>query len=334
MKNYFTNISLKSAALSFIIAITISSASFAQETNEKQFQTWLMRFAPEAESAGISNQTIYSFMKEAQYLPKVIELDRKQPDKMKSFDQYLKGAMPASRIKKAKEKYKENHKILTEIGKKYGVQPRFIVALWGSESDFGRNMGSFNTLNCLATLAFEGRRADFFKSELINALKMIDSDHINQEDIKGSWAGAMGQTQFMPSSFLQLAVDYNQDGKKDIWDTKADVFASIANYLSESGWDSSVTWGREIKLPHGFSEKLIGKHIDKSISEWNKLGIKTINGKNLPAKKGLMASVIKVEDKEGSRAFLIYPNYKILLKWNRSLYFATTVSMLADKIGN
>lgn len=306
----------------------------AQESGEEGFRSWLIDFSPEAEEEGISAQTIYLFMKNAQYLPKVIELDRKQPDKTKSFAEYLKSVMPASRVKRAKEKYHESKEILFEISKKYGVQPKFIVALWGSESDFGRNMGSFNTLNCLATLAYEGRRADFFKKELINALKMIDADHIEQSEIKGSWAGAMGQTQFMPSSFLELAVDYDEDGKKDIWNTRPDVFASIANYLAKAGWDSSVSWGREVKLPRNFDEKLIGKNIERTTSEWKKLGIKTTAGKPIPTKKGLMASLIKVEDKTNSRVFLVYPNYKILLKWNRSLYFATSVSMLADKIGN
>ncbi len=318
----------------FFIVITTTSTSIANDTETQQFRNWLIGFNTEAEQAGISSQTLYNFMKEATYLPRVIELDRKQPDKVKSFAQYLKAATPASKIKMAKAKYKENSKLLNEIGKKYGVQPKYIVALWACESDFGRNMGSFNVLDSLATLAFEGRRADFFKSELINALKIIDSGNIQQSELKGSWAGAMGQTQFMPSSFLELAVDYNNDGKKDIWNTKADAFASIANYLSKSGWDKNSAWGREVKLPKNFDSKLLGRDTVKSLSEWKKLGVKNINGKDIPVKKGLEASIVKVEDTKNSRAFLIYPNYSILLKWNRSLYFATTISMFADKIGN
>lgn len=317
----------------FLLTITGACSSIAQEVDNSRFHNWLIGFNSEAEQAGIGSTTLYNFMKNAQYLPKVIELDRKQPDKMKSFAQYLDAAMPASRIKMAKAKYKENKKLLDKIGKKYGVQPRFIVALWGSESDFGRNMGSFNVLNSLATLAYEGRRADFFKGELIKALKIVDSENISSSEMYGSWAGAMGQTQFMPSSFLELAVDYNADGKKDIWSSKADVFASIANYLSKSGWDKNSTWGREVKLPSGFDEKLLGRNIEKSLAEWKKLGIKSVNGKAIPAKKHLIASVVRVEDNKNSRVFLIYPDYKILLKWNRSLYFATAVSMLADSIG-
>lgn len=334
MRKYFTNIPYRIFLLLVIFVITSACASIAQEIETRRFHAWLMNFNTEAEQAGISSKTLYDFMKEAQYLPKVIELDRKQPDKMKTFEQYLKAAMPEKRIKMAKEKYQENRALLNEIGKKYGVQPKFIVSLWGSESDFGRNTGSFKITDSLATLAFEGRRADFFKSELIKALKMIDGEHVDPAEMKGSWAGAMGQTQFMPTSFLEYAVDYDGDGKKDLWNTKADVFASIANYLSKSGWDKNSTWGREVKLPENFDEKLLGKTTEKSISEWKKLGVKNLNGKPLVVKKGVMASVIRVEDNKKSRAFLIYPNYKIILKWNRSLYFATTIGMLADKVGN
>lgn len=332
MEKYFTHIPLRIFVLLFVIVITSACASIAQEVEKHRFQQWLIGFNTEAEQAGISSKTLYEFMKDAQYLPKVIQLDRKQPDKTKTFEQYLKAAMPDKRIKMAKEKYAENRELLNEIGHKYGVQPKFIVALWGSESDFGRNMGSFKITDSLATLAFEGRRAEFFKGELIKALKMLDSENVDEAEMKGSWAGAMGQTQFMPTSFLEFAVDYDNDGKKDIWGTKADVFASIANYLSKSGWDKNSTWGREIKLPHGFDKNLLGRNIEKTIAEWKALGIKNIDGKPIPNKKGLVASVVRVEDGEGSRAFLIYQNYKIVLKWNRSLYFATTIGMLADKV--
>ena len=317
-----------------LIFFTLTGAaknSAAGEFNA-DFHNWLINFNLEAQQAMISDKTIYNFMKDAQYLPKVIELDQKQPDKVKSFDQYLKNAMPPAKIKMARAKYKENKKLLDKIGKKYGVQPRFIVALWASESDFGRNMGSLSVLNSLATLAFEGRRADFFKAELINALKILDKGGIKQSELKGSWAGAMGQTQFMPSSYLEMAVDYNGDGKKDIWNTKADVFASIANYLSKSGWDKNSTWGREIELPENFDNALLGRNVEKNLSEWKALGVKNIDGKPIPNKKGLIASVVRVEDNNNSRAFLIYPNYKVVLKWNRSLYFASSISLLADAI--
>jgi len=320
--------------LLFAIILISACASIAEEMDERRFHGWLINFNTEAEAAGISNQTLYNFMRDAKYLPKVIELDRKQPDKIKSFDQYLRSSMSAKKIKMARNKYQENKQLLDKIGRQYGVQPRFIVALWGSESDFGRNQGAFSVLDSLATLAFEGRRADFFKSELINALKIVDKENISPENLKGSWAGAMGQTQFMPSSFLELAVDYDGDGQKDIWKNKADAFASIANYLSKNGWDKDATWGREVSLPEGFDANLLGKTIEKPLSEWKALGVKNLNGKPIAARKNLMASVVRVGDDDNARAFLIYPNYKILLKWNRSLYFASSIGLLSDKINS
>jgi membrane-bound lytic murein transglycosylase B len=296
-----------------------------------KFKEWTKQFSSYALSQGIQKSTIDNFNTHVQFLPRVIELDRKQPDSTKTFDEYLKLVIPESRFKNAKLNYAKHQQLLHSIGGKYGVQPKFIVALWAVESDFGRNMGGFNIISSLATLAYEGRRADFFKAELINALKMVDQDHFTIQDMKGSWAGAMGQTQFMPSSFLELAVDHNGDNKRDIWQTQEDVFASIANYLSKRGWDGNQTWGREIQLPTQFNEALIGKDIEKSISEWSRLGVKQINGETLPQQTGLKASIIR-PGKNTHKVYLIYPNYKILLKWNRSLYFATSVGILSDQI--
>ena len=321
--------------VSFVTLIASSTAMAEDEIkfDKEMFRGWLIEFSKEAKQKGIGDDTIYKFMKDAEFLPKVIRLDRRQPYKTKTFEEYLQTVVPEFRIKRARKKLKENEKILNEVSKKYGVQPRFIVALWAVESDFGRNMGSFSIVNSLATLAFEGRRAAFFRKELFNSLKIIDDGHISFADMKGSWAGAMGQTQFMPSSFLELAVDHNKDGKRDIWGTKEDVFASIANYLSKRGWDDNTTWGREIKLPKGFDEKLIGRSIEKNLGQWQKLGVRKIDGGSLPSRADIKASIIKPED-DKKRAFLIYSNYKTVLKWNRSLYFATAVGMLSDGIVN
>ncbi len=322
--------------LALLIANCTPLQSNSQDSisyDQKLFRTWLVDFAKDAEKSGISENTIYSFLRSVEFLPKVIELDRKQPDSTKTFNEYIKIVAPSYKVKEAKQKLKENEKILNKVSKKYKVQPRFIVALWAIESDFGKNMGNFNVTNALATLAFEGRRSELFRKELIDALKIIDEDGIAQSEMKGSWAGAMGQTQFMPSSFLKLAVDGNKDGKKDIWNTKEDVFSSIANYLSTHGWDQNKTWGREVKLPKDFNKTLIGRDTEKTLSQWSKLGVKTADGKEIPVKGHLKASIIKPEaDKD--RAYLIYSNYKTVLKWNRSLYFATAVGILSDEMSN
>lgn len=323
--------------LSFLILSCTSSthagATVSEDLNydKEHFRGWLVDFSKEAEQQGISKQTIYLFMKNAEFIPTVVKLDRKQPDVKATFPQYLKNTIPDYKIRKAREKYQENQALLEKVGKAYGVQPRFIVALWAIESDFGQNMGNFSVPNALATLAYEGRRAKFFRDELLNALRIVDQDHIAFDQMKGSWAGAMGQTQFMPSSFLKLAEDYNKDGKRDIWGTREDVFASIAHYLSSYGWDDDTSWGREVKLPSNFDTALIGKTIEKPISQWQKLGVKTKEGHALPQRHGLQASIVRPES-NGERVFLVYSNYKTVLQWNRSLYFATAVGLLSDRI--
>lgn len=323
--------------LPILSTLLISSCTSAQTahatTHEEGFKQWSKTFIEEAKHQGIGSSTLDAFEQELAFVPRAIELDRKQPDSTKTFNQYLDLVIPASRVNKARQKYLENKDLLNEIGEHYGVQPRFIVALWGIESDFGQNTGGFSILNTTATLAYEGRRAEFFKSELLNALKIIDQGHTSIDNMKGSWAGAMGQTQFMPSSFLELAVDYNKDGKKDIWTTKEDVFASIANYLSKRKWNPELTWGRQVTLPEGFSDQLIGKEIEKSLQTWNNLGIRKVDGSELPNHADLTASLIRPDQSSG-KYYLIYDNYRTILNWNRSLYFATAVGLLSDTITN
>ncbi|MCD6035391.1 MAG: lytic murein transglycosylase [Rickettsiales bacterium] len=303
-----------------------------EDLSEHGFQIWLADFKAKARQEGISQKTIDRAFKDVKIEPKVVKLDKKQPDKTVTFAQYKKSVLPQSRIKKARQLYHENKTLLDKIGKQYGVQPRFIVALWAVESNFGERMGGFSIVNALSTLAFEGRRREFFTKELMNSLKIIDAGHISAEDMKGSWAGAMGQSQFMPSTFLNYAVDYDGDGKKDIWGTKADVFASIANYLSKIGWNDDETWGREVKVPKSFDQSQISSKITKPLSTWGRMGVTKTDGRHLPKNAHMEASVVRPDDK-GVEIYIVYSNYKVILQWNRSLYFATTVGLLADAIG-
>jgi len=221
--------------------------------------------------------------------------------------------------------------LLNEIGKKYGVQPRFIVSLWGVETDFGRIDGGFPVIHALATLAIDGRRSKFFREQLITAIRILDQGHITLDKMRGSWAGAMGNFQFMPSSFVSFAIDYDNDGKRDIWENKKDAFASAANYLSKSGWRNDRTWGREVRIPKAFDKNLVGLKIRKNMSEWRELGVLRVDGGALP-KRNLMGSIVIVNG-PNSRVFLTYSNYQTILKWNRSKFFAIAVGMLAEKIG-
>jgi membrane-bound lytic murein transglycosylase B len=278
----------------------------------------------------------------------VIELDRKQPEFTMTFGEYLGKVVPESRARKGRKKFAENRELLEKIGTQYGVQPRFIVAFWGIETNFGRHTGGFSVVNALATLAYDGRRSAYFRKELHNALQILNEGHIAPDEMKGSWAGAMGQCQFMPSSFLNFAVDDNDDGRRDIWTTKADVFASAANYLAQSGWQGDQTWGRRVTLPEGFDTGLANLDIIKPLSEWQNLGVRRIDSTDLPTRQ-LSASLVLpggetapegVGDSKagwagGSRvAFLVYDNYRATLKWNRSTFFAMAVGHLADAIGH
>ena len=299
---------------------------------EKSFTAWKADLRADVLSAGVSAKTFDAAMTNVVEIPRVIELDRKQPEFSLTFEEYIKRVVPAARVKKAKQKLAENRQKLEEVSKKIGVQPRFIVAFWGIETDFGRLTGGFKVVDALATLAYDGRRSAYFRKELINALKILDQGHIGVADMKGSWAGAMGQCQFMPSSFLNFAVDYDGDGHKDIWNTKADVFGSAANYLKKSGWKGDQTWGRKVQLPKGFDLKLAGiKNQSKPLSVWQKLGVRRADGTDLPT-RDLPAWLVLGDGKTGP-AFLVYNNYKTILKWNRSTYFAVAVGTLADRIG-
>ena len=302
-----------------------------QAVADVNFQQWLNDFKTEASAAGIRPNILSEALDGITTIPRVIELDRKQPEFTLTFEQYLTRVVPNSRVQKGRKKLAENRALLEAVGAKYGVQPKYIVAFWGVETDFGRVTGGFKLIPALATLAHDGRRSAYFRKELLNALKILNQDHIKAKDMVGSWAGAMGQCQFMPSSFLNFAVDHDGDGRKDIWTTKADVFASAANYLSSSGWKGDQIWGRAVTLPDGFDAAQASKKIRKPISEWQKLGVRRADGSDLPS-RDLKASVVFV-DGPGSPAYMIYNNFHTIMKWNRSTYFAVAVGTLAEKIG-
>ncbi|MEK9678881.1 MAG: lytic murein transglycosylase [Rhodospirillaceae bacterium] len=314
------------ALAAFIVAVMPGLAA-AQQVD---FATWKKALRAEVVGIGLRGETCDKALVNVAPIERVIELDRRQPEFTLTFDQYFSRVVPKRRVLTGRKKLAENIEILTEIGKKYGVQPRFIVAFWGVETDFGRLDGGFSVVAALATLAHDGRRSKFFRGEIIRAIRILDQGHITPERMKGSWAGAMGNFQFMPSSFENFAVDYDGDGKRDIWRNKKDAFASAANYLSKSGWKDDQTWGRRIALPSGFDQKLIGLKVRKKMSEWQALGVRKVDGTALP-KRELTASLVQA--KRGP-VFLVYNNYRVILKWNRSTFFAVAVGTLAERIGS
>ncbi len=308
------------------------SATVAAAVTDSLFAIWTSELQLEAATKGISEATFNSAFSGISLLPRVIELDRNQPEFTLTFEQYLQRVAPASRVKKGRRLLAENRALLARIKERFNVPPRVIVALWGIETDFGRIQGGFNIVEALATLAFDGRRSTYFRTELFHALQILEEGHITAPDFKGSWAGAMGQCQFMPSSFINHAIDFNNDGRRNIWQTREDVFASAANYLAKSGWNGTYIWGRPVTLPDDFTESLSGTRIRKSLLDWQALGVRKADGSSLPSAPGLMASVVLPDGLPGP-AFLVYDNYEVILKWNRSTFFATTVGILSDRIG-
>lgn len=317
--------------VSLLISTVLSTSAFASNAD---FNHYVDELKQEAKQKGISVETIESAFLTVKYKPKAVKADRNQPEKKLTLDEYIPRAVPDWKVKQAQALYDKHYAELQRIGQQYGVQPRFIVALWGVESNFGKLTGGYNVIDALATLAYDGRREAFFRNEMMAALTILEQGHISAKSMKGSWAGAMGQCQFMPTSFLNFAVDGNGDQKKDIWNNKSDVFASTANYLSESGWDDTFTWGRQVNVPKGFPTSLIGrdKAKAKTLSEWNELGVRRLNGNILPVLDTEIDAWLIMPDDENGRAYLIYNNYQVLMKWNRSYYFGLAVSHLADKL--
>jgi len=311
------------------LALFFANPASAQSAN---FTSWLEQTKRDARAKGISESTIQAALTGIAPINRIIELDGKQPEGRKTFVQYRKMIVNQNRINKGREMMRRHEAALNEVEAKYGVPKQFLVALWGIETNFGSNTGGFKVVDAVATLAYDGRRREFFTKELMNALRIIDEGHISASAMKGSWAGAMGQNQFMPSSFNAYAVDHNGDGKRDIWGTKIDVFASSANYLKKNGWKTGQRWGRRVTLPANFPKDMVSPKIKKPLSYWAGQGVRKLNGSPLP-QEDMMASIVAPDGVNGE-AFIVYNNYQTIMHWNRSTYFATSVGLLADAISN
>ena len=324
----------------FLIAVAIAAGASggltAQETENTPsppsdpFETWLADLATEAESRGISAATLEAALAGVEPIPRVIELDRQQPEFTQTFWRYLDTRVSEKRIQEGGALLKKHRDLLNKIEARYGVQGRFLVAFWGLETNFGQFLGGFPVIDALATLAFDERRSAFFRAELFDALTVLEGGHIARENMVGSWAGAMGQPQFMPSTFARHAVDEDGDGRKDIWGTLPDVFGSAANYLSSSGWDNDYTWGREVRLPEDFDLDLADLRLKKPLAEWQSIGVRRIDGRDLPNAQ-IEGAVILPAGIRGP-AFLVYGNFDAIMNWNRSLLYAISVGHLADRL--
>ncbi|MEQ8585959.1 MAG: lytic murein transglycosylase [Thalassobaculaceae bacterium] len=322
------------AAIALIaLGMLLTGLSAPARASDQAFSAWLDGVREEAAARGVSEDILDRALSGVKPIPRVIELDRSQPEFKLKVDEYLSRVVTQGRIRYGRQLLERHAGILDEVSRQYGVQKRFIVALWGIETDFGRITGGFPVIDSLATLAHDGRRSAFFRKELMLALEILEQGHIAPAAMQGSWAGAMGQSQFMPSSFHNFAVDHDGDGDKDIWGSLPDVFGSIANYLSGSGWRDDLTWGREVSIPAGFDRSLIENETRKSLPDWQEAGVRRLSGDALPT-RAVEGRIVEVTQRDGSaRHFMAYDNFETILKWNRSTYFAIAVGTLADALG-
>jgi membrane-bound lytic murein transglycosylase B len=300
-------------------------ADVRSEATHLSFSQWREQFRAEALAAGISAATFDQAFAGVQPDPAVIEADRSQPEFTRPVWQYLEGAISPQRVRSGRRLLSEHATTLDQIEARYGVDRETLVAVWGLESSFGQIMGDKSVIRSLATLAHEGRRPAFAKSQLIAALDILQHGDVAPQRMRGSWAGAMGQTQFIPTTYNTHAVDFDGDGKRDIWNSSADALASAAHYLQASGWKQGKAWGFEVELPEGFDYALADTEIRKPLAEWRRLGLRNLPGDQEEANASLLLPA-------GHRgpAFLIMDNFRAILRYNNSSAYALAIGLLAE----
>ena len=311
-----------------VIYICLSSSS-PLVAQEESFQDWLGGLRAEALALGISENTLASLDGIEAPVERVLELDNSQPEFVQTFTRYLSLRITPSQISRGQSLLQQHTVLLEEVRRRYGVQPHYLVAFWAVESNYGRATGGFSVLQALSTLAYDPCRSAFFRRELLAALQIIDDGHISAENMSGSWAGAMGQLQFLPSVFSQYGIDGDNDGRVDIWNSLPDIFHSAANFLSNLGWRGDERWGREVLLPENFDYSLAGTRNRMSLNEWQDLGVTQVDGSPIPT-ANMNASVIIPAGAPGP-AFLAYQNFRATMGYNPSIFYALTVGHLADR---
>ena len=318
----------RSLAAMALASLAVAPGSAAAEDNG--FTAWLHGLRGEALEQGISAATLDRALSGVAPIPRVLELDRRQPELTLTFARYVELVVPTARVEKGRRILAENRSFLDALEATYGVPPEMLVALWGAESEFGTHTGTFPVVGALATLAYDGRRSAYFRKELLGALRIVDAGHIEPDAMRGSWAGAMGQTQFMPSTFLSYAIDQDGDGRRDIWTNPKDALASAANYLARVGWRRGQGWSEPVLLPTGFDPSLASIEIVKPLAQWRALGLSARDGTPI-GESDLPASVVIPDGAQGP-AYLVYENFRVLMRWNRSIHFAAAVGILAESV--
>jgi membrane-bound lytic murein transglycosylase B len=340
-------VAMKQKLVGFVF-LSILAIQFASYSQADSFKVWLDALREEAENRGFSEESInLAFSEIKGPVRRIVSNDRNQAEVVQTYADYLSSRVSNWKKTNGTKLMKKHQDLLQEIGREYGVQPRYIVSIWGMETNFGTTPIEEPVFSTLATLAYDRRRADFYRTQFFAALTILDSGFPPYEKMKSSWAGAMGQSQFLPDSYLRYAVDYNGDGKRDIWNTEADVFASIANYLSSSGWNDNETWGRRVLLPTKNEEEFLSElTIDlspdrrcekfsstgvwKDLQEWQALGVRRMDGSDLPS-RSIPAALLPGDPGDGE-GFIIYGNFCTIMRFNPAFKYALSIGLLSDLI--
>ncbi len=326
---------------------TPDDAATEKPARDAEFEEWLDAVRAEARERGIGEDTISTALSDVTPIVRVIQRDRNQPEVKQTYARYLKSRVSDWRKTKGAQALIDNADSLASASAKFGVQERFIAAIWGVETNYGTVPLSYSVFDAVATLAYDKRRGKRFRRELFAALEILDKGMTSMDKLKGSWAGAMGQPQFMPENYLKYAVDMDEDGERDIWENKADVQGSIANYLKSFGWRNDQTWGRKVKLPEGGETRLVGVQEDgltpdrqckafksmgiwRDLQDWQALGVRRLSGDNLPA-RSIPAALI-IGDEGDGEGYLVYRNFCSIMRYNPSFKYALSVGLLSDAI--
>ena len=295
----------------------------------QKFTRWVDEFSTEARAAGIDSTTLHIAFDDVRFVPRAVELDRSQPEFTRTVWDYLDRALSTQRINRGQDKLVQLRPELAAIEARYGVPAEVLVAIWGMESNYGSNIGDISTIDALATLGFEGRREAWARAQLIAALKILQNHDIDRAQMIGSWAGAMGQTQFLPSNFLAYAIDADGDGRRDVWGSVVDVMASTANFLKSAGWQTGQPWGIEVILPPGFDYAHANAEVRQPASVWFEEGVQSVSHAPLPALPD--GSVLLPAGARGP-AFLVGANFRAILRYNNSTSYALAVGLLAQRL--
>lgn len=328
--SFLSTFSLKGGVFRTSLALLFTGAVISLASANEHFSSCTAALADRAKQEGVSQQIIDEIFPHLVHQDRVIELDRSQPEFVQTFPGYFSKRVTDWRTEKGKAMYAKHEKLLHKLSDKYGVPPHYLLAFWGLETNFGSYKGKMPVLDSLATLACDKRRSKYFTQEFLVAVKLMQREKLKKDNMVGSWAGAMGHTQFMPSAYTHYAIDGDGDGQVNLWESEEDALSSAANFLASLGWERSFRWGREVKLPEGFNYQESGYKNRKPLSEWHEQGVKKADGS--PLGEGETTAYVIVPAGHNGPAFIAYKNFRVIMRWNNSEFYAIAVGVLADRI--